>query len=186
MEALKPGHYWKTPFLWEPGCPPPGPPPAGIRFGPVAPETVAALVGRALAHSQDLGNQHAVATRGEHAAAAELLALGPAHFRWEPDWWRCALTAQGEVAGFVLPVVFKDDSAWRDGHPQGTIFYMGVMPERRGEGLGKALVDEATRVFLAAGCWRIFCDTGTTNAPMVRAFRSCGYRERTPWQRPLD
>jgi GNAT superfamily N-acetyltransferase len=23
MEALRPGHYWKTPFLWEPGCPKP-------------------------------------------------------------------------------------------------------------------------------------------------------------------
>jgi hypothetical protein len=47
------------------------------------------------------------------------------------------------------------------------------------------LLDEATRVFIGADCWRVFCDTGSRNEPMLRTFRTAGYEERTPWQRPL-
>ena len=60
---------------------------------------------------------------------------------------------------------------------------MGVLPAFRGHAL--CLLTQATRVFIAARCWRIFCDTCTTNAPMVQAFRTAGYREGQPWQRPL-
>lgn len=35
----------------------------------------------------------------------------------------------------------------------------------------------ATRVFIGAGCWRGFCDTGSRNAPMKRALRRAGYRD---------
>jgi ribosomal protein S18 acetylase RimI-like enzyme len=62
---------------------------------------------------------------------------------------------------------------------------MGVLPQFRARGYGLELVYEATRVFLAAGCWRIFCDTGTDNAPMIMTFRQAGYMERKQWQRPL-
>jgi ribosomal protein S18 acetylase RimI-like enzyme len=185
MDPLQPGHYWKTPFLWELGCKGPTPPPAGVAFAPIAVEVLASLIGRAMANSRDQSDQHAVATHGEPGAAEDLLSFAPEYFSWEPGWWRCARTEQGNTAGFVLPVVFKAEDRCREGRPQGTIFYMGVMPEYRGQGFGKALVDEATRVFTEAKCWRIFCDTGTDNEPMVRAFRSCGYIERKPWQRPV-
>lgn len=185
MDPLQPGHYWKTPFLWEPGCAAPSPPPGGIGFRPISSESAVPLIGKAMANSRDESDIHAVAVHGEMGAARDLLSFAPEHFAWEPAWWRCAVTARGRVAGFVLPVVFKSEDRNRDSRPQGTIFYMGVLPQFRGRGVGKALVAEATRVFIEAKCWRILCDTGTNNEPMVRAFRSCGYMERKPWQRPV-
>ena len=86
----------------------------------------------------------------------------------------------------TYPFIAGAVARWRDGRPQGTIFYMGVLPAHRGRGHARALLDEATRLFVAADCWRIFCDTGTSNLPMVKTFRQAGYQERAPWQRPLD
>lgn len=62
---------------------------------------------------------------------------------------------------------------------------MGVLPAFRRRGHGLELVHEAPRLLTEARCWRIFCDTGTDNAPMVNAFRRAGYLGRQPWQWPL-
>jgi len=183
-EPLRPGHYWKTPFLWEPGCPEPQPP-AGLMFEPLAHDRLVALVARVMGQSQDPSDQHAVAAHGERGAAEDLLSFAPEYFTWEPDWWSAAKTPQGDAVGFVLPVLFKAEERSRDGRPQGTIFYIGVMPEHRGKGFAKALLARATRIFIAANCWRIFCDTSSDNQPMLRTFRSAGYMERKPWQRPV-
>ena len=92
---------------------------------------------------------------------------------------------QGRLDGFVLPVLFKHRAKWKQGRPQGTIYYIGVLPPFRGRGYAQALLEEATRVFIEAGCWRIFCDASSRNAPMLEAFRRVGYKERATWQRPL-
>ena len=55
----------------------------------------------------------------------------------------------------------------------------------RTSGYAFELIAEATRLFIDAQCWRIFCDTGTDNHPMIKAFRKAGYKERTPWQRSV-
>jgi GNAT superfamily N-acetyltransferase len=60
-----------------------------------------------------------------------------------------------------------------------------VLPAQRGQGQALELVHEAARLCLAAGCWRVFCDTGTDNIAMVSTFRRAGWAERPPWQRPL-
>jgi len=62
---------------------------------------------------------------------------------------------------------------------------MGVLPASRGKGYAAELLAQATRLLIAADCWRIFCDTSSHNEPMLKAFRRAGYEERTPWQRPL-
>jgi ribosomal protein S18 acetylase RimI-like enzyme len=85
----------------------------------------------------------------------------------------------------VLPVLFTEERFWKEDRAQGTILYMGVLPRFRGRRYALELVNEATRVFIEADCWRVFCDTGTENTPMVRTFRQAGYMEREPWQRPL-
>jgi ribosomal protein S18 acetylase RimI-like enzyme len=63
---------------------------------------------------------------------------------------------------------------------------MGVLPEFRGRGYAFELLAEATRIFDAAHCWRVFCDTATDNFPMVDAFRRAGYIEHAPWQRSVE
>lgn len=184
MNPLQPGHYWKTPFYWEAGCPPPSSE-RRLSFRPAADEALRPVIAAVMATSMDESDRFNVPRIGIDAAVQEIYDLLPQYFARQPGWWRTGHDAQGQPMGFVLPVTFKEDRFWKDGKPQGTIFYMGVLPQFRGHGYGLELVHEATRVFLTAGCWRIFCDTGTDNAPMIKAFRKAGYMERKQWQRPL-
>jgi ribosomal protein S18 acetylase RimI-like enzyme len=138
-----------------------------------------------MADSLDESDRYAVAHGGAARAARELLAVDTDYFETRDGWWRVARDADGQMVGFVLPVLFRQAARWQGERPEGTIYYMGVLPACRGRGHGLRLLAEATRVFIAARCWRIFCDTGTANTPMVQAFRSAGYREGPPWQRPL-
>lgn len=184
MGPLQPGHYWKTPFIWEPGCAEP-PVAARVRFEAAPRDWLSTAIGQVMAHSLDESDRYAISHGGVGKAAADLMAVLPQYFVAPEGWARAALDACGQRVGFVLPVLFKDPSRWKEGQPQGTIFYMGVLPEYRGHGHGLELVHEATRVFIQAACWRIFCDTGSDNAPMVGTFRRAGYKERTPWQRAV-
>ena len=184
MDTLQTGHYWKTPFYWESGCPQP-PPKRKLTFEPTSDEVLRSAIGAVMATSMDESDRFNVRRVGVEAAVQEVFDLLPQYFDRQTDWWRMAKDAQGQSVGFVLPVTFKEDRFWKDGRPQGTIFYMGVLPSFRGRRYGLELVHEATRVFLEASCWRIFCDTGTDNTPMITAFRKAGYMERKQWQRPL-
>jgi ribosomal protein S18 acetylase RimI-like enzyme len=184
MTDLKPDHYWKTPFVWEPGGPPP-PATGALTFDAADEDWLRGAIGQVMAAGTDDSDRYNVPRVGVAAAVQELYDLLPSWFERRDGWWRAARNADGERVGFVLPVLFRGERNWRDGRPEGTILYMGVLPPFRGRGHARELVDEATRVFIAAGCWRIFCDTGTDNLAMVRAFRLAGYTERAPWQRPL-
>jgi len=183
MEALEPGHYWKTPFIWEPGCPAP-PATSTLTFEPAQADWLPGAFAQVMADSLDESDKWAVAHYGPSQAVAEFFALVK-DFRKVDGWWRAAVDSQGHRVGFVLPVLFLDEGRWKDDRPQGTIFYMGVLPGFRGRGYAFELIAEATRLFIGAQCWRILCDTGTHNHPMIEAFRKAGYKERTPWQRSL-
>lgn len=185
VDPLQPGHYWKTPFYWEPGCAEPPVAPR-LRFEPATDDWLRSTIGRVMAAGTDESDKYNVPRIGVAAAVQEVFDLLPQGFGRPPNWWRLARNDMNEPVGFVLPVLFKEERFWKEAKPQGTIFYMGVLPEFRGKGHALELVHEATRVFFEAGCWRIFCDTGTDNVPMVRTFRQAGYMERKPWQRPLN
>jgi ribosomal protein S18 acetylase RimI-like enzyme len=92
----------------------------------------------------------------------------------EPGWWQL-LVLRGEVAGFVLPVIY--DNCARDGLDEATIFHMGVLPAHRASGLGRLLLRQATRVLVDHGVWRIYCDTAADNSPMIHLFESEGWRQ---------
>lgn len=184
MEPAQPGHFWKIPFYWQPGCAVP-PPEGRLEYKDVDRASLEALVGEIMSTGPDESDQAAVSALGARAAARELLDVDPEYFQTEPTWWRMASDADGKTVGIVLPVLLRQERHWRDGKPQGTIYYMGVLPQHRGKGYGRELLDEATRLFLKRDCWRVFCDASATNEPMLRAFRSAGYTERSPWQRPL-
>ena len=184
MDTLQPGHYWKTPFYWEAGSPLP-PSERRLSFEPASDEALRPVISAVMATSMDDSDNFNVPRVGIQAAVQEVYDLLPQYFARQTGWWRIGNDSQGQPVGFVLPVTFNEERFWKDGMPQGTIFYMGVLPQFRGRGYGLELVHEATRVLLAAGCWRIFCDTGTDNTPMIGAFRQAGYIERKQWQRPL-
>lgn len=183
MSEAPPGQFWKTPFFWDPTCPPPAP--ARLAFRPVDEAWLPGALAQVMATSVDESDQHEVATLGADGAARALLDVMPSYFEREAGWWRSAHTAGGDAVGFVLPARFRAAKNWREGRPEGTVFYVGVLPAFRGQGHGAQLLAEATRVFIAANCWRGFCDTSSRNEPMKRAFRSAGYREQAPWLRPI-
>ncbi|WHY78620.1 GNAT family N-acetyltransferase [Neobacillus sp. WH10] len=53
---------------------------------------------------------------------------------------------------------------------EGTIHYIGVVPEYRGRGFINELLLKATRILQDIGVWRIFSDTDVENTPMRAAF----------------
>jgi len=179
-----PGNYWKTPFVWEPGSPEP-PASSTLEFRVVDEEWLTSAVAEVMSDSLDESDRFAVTHHGAEQAVAHLMAMAPEHFERPEGWWSAGVDAEGNKVGFVLPVLFKGASQWKDGRPQGTIFYMGVLPPFRGHGYGLALVHRATRLFIGANCWRILCDTGSDNFPMISVFRTAGYQERSPWLRPV-
>ena len=185
MDELRAGQYWKTPFIWEPGCPEPATT-TSLRFEAADAEWLQDAMAEVMSHSLDESDQFAVKQLGALPAAQELLAVPTDYFEMHAGWWQAAFDHAGNAVGFVLPVTFVDPSRWRSGLPQGTIYYMGVLPQHRSRGHGQDLLAQATRTFIQANCWRIFCDTGTSNLPMVGAFRKAGYKELAPWQRALS
>jgi len=183
-EPLRASHYWKVPFVWDPSCPVPAAS-AALGFETARDDGLLDAVARVMADSRDESDRYAVALNGAARAAVELLALAPRHFDVRPGWWKVACDGRGQLVGFVLPVLFRRDAGRHDAGPEGTIFYMGVLPAHRGHGHAVALLGEATRTFQAAGCSSALCDTGETNRPMVAALRRAGYQERSRWQRKV-
>jgi ribosomal protein S18 acetylase RimI-like enzyme len=104
-------------------------------------------------------------------------------FSREVGWWTL-LAFHGEAAAFVLPVTY--DNCTRHGLDEATIFHMGVLPEHRGRGLGRALLRQATRTLVTHGVWRISCDTAANNAPMIHLFASEGWHLLAPHERPVS
>lgn len=179
------GHYWKTPFVWQPGDPPPPAAPK-LRFEPADDEAwLRDAIGAVMSSGTDASDRYTVPRIGVAAAVQEVYDLLPKYFERPSGWWLLARDDEGQAVGFVLTVLFKEERHFRAGRPRATIFYMGVLPAFRGRGHALELVHAATRLAIGAQCWQMFCDTGTENLPMVHAFRRAGYQERPPWQRPL-
>jgi len=95
-------------------------------------------------------------------------------FVFEFKWWQLAYTPKEEIVGFTQPVVFRGGT--RDSLEEGTIHYIGVVPQQRGNGYILDLLSAATRKLQEIGVWRIYCDTDSHNAPMISAFQRVGYR----------
>lgn len=64
----------------------------------------------------------------------------------------------------------------RDEQGHGGIQNLGVVPECRGLGLGRALLLKALHGFAAAGVPRAFLEVTATNEPAVRLYRALGFR----------
>jgi ribosomal protein S18 acetylase RimI-like enzyme len=61
-----------------------------------------------------------------------------------------------------------------DGH-RGWINYLGVAPEQRRQGLGRAIMAEAERLLREAGCPKINLQVRTTNQGVLEFYKSIGY-----------
>ena len=74
----------------------------------------------------------------------------------------------------------------KDGLEEGTIYYIGVLPEYRGLGFASDFLSKGTHTLQTVGIWRVCCDTDANNVPMISAFQRVGYKQYgEPWKRPL-
>jgi len=78
------------------------------------------------------------------------------------------------LVGVLDGVIVAAVMAGYDGH-RGAINYLGVDPDRRRQGLGRALMAEAERRLLAAGCPKINLLVRTTNRDVLAFYRALGY-----------
>jgi GNAT superfamily N-acetyltransferase len=184
MDTPEPGHFWKTPFYWPTGSSQ-ATAVSELCFTPAQPEWLLQAVAEVMATSADPSDQAAVEELGAPGAAVELLEVPSEVFEVKQDWWLRAERLDGTPIGFLLLALLKPEKYKKDGRTQGTIYYMGVLPGYRKAGYSVRLLQEAKIRFSALPCWRVFCDTGTMNTAMIKAFRSAGFEERAPWQRPL-
>jgi RimJ/RimL family protein N-acetyltransferase len=178
--------YEKIAFVWDE----PRPlveAPERLSFRPVSEvglSTLTQILSRVMAKSLDRNDQKAVAEPGASEAAARFVASARKHFDYEEAWWQLGFLSNGEVAGFVQPVIYR--GCRRGDLDEATIFHMGVVPEQRGRGYGYDLLCRATRVLQEVRVWRVFCDTDVRNAPMIRVFEAVGYaRTGGPQTRPF-
>ena len=74
----------------------------------------------------------------------------------------------GEVIGTAM--------AGYDGH-RGWLYSVGVHPQWRGRGLGRALVQHAERALTALGCPKVNLQVLTAKADAQRFWANLGYRE---------
>jgi RimJ/RimL family protein N-acetyltransferase len=87
--------------------------------------------------------------------------------RLDRTLWRVALL-DGEPVGVVLPHSFG-------GEPEeGSVFYVAILPEQRGRGLGRRLHRAGLALLAAAGVQRYVGSTDVRNEPMARVFAGNG------------
>jgi ribosomal protein S18 acetylase RimI-like enzyme len=100
---------------------------------------------------------------------ADFLEMAGAAF--DPARWLLALV-DGQPAGLALPQPFPDGPA------EGTLFWVGLLPEWRGRGWGRALHGRGLEELERAGVRRYVGSTAVDNAAMRRVFALNGCEEQ--------
>ena len=118
------------------------------------------------------------------AAFADYL-IGP--FRLAPAQWpgflarqgadlslsRAAVGAAGEVQAFALAAPRRDAASWR-------LATMGALPQARGSGAARILLDDFIARAGAAGCARVELECFAQNGRALRLYRGRGFEEAAP------
>lgn len=78
------------------------------------------------------------------------------------------------LVGVIDDQVVATAMAGYDGH-RGWINYLAVAPERRRQGLGRAIVAEAERLLRACGCPKINLQVRTANTEVIEFYRRLGF-----------
>jgi ribosomal protein S18 acetylase RimI-like enzyme len=92
-----------------------------------------------------------------------------------PDAMVLVAEAQGEVVGYAYAALEGPDWMALRG-PAGVIHDLVVDDGRRGEGVGRRLLDAALDALAARGAPRVVLSTATQNAAAQRLFERAGFR----------
>lgn len=134
------------------------------------------LIRRSSVDSLDRLDQLQVTEMGSEQHAHTYFDLLKNEFGHFPHWWQAAYTPTGEAVGHVIPVPYNLH------RHEGTIGYIGVVPEQRGRGYVDDLLRRGMAVMIQDGIQTMICDTDAPNIPMQRAFERSGYTQTdTTW-----
>lgn len=178
--------YLKVPFVWQE----PKPLleiPSRLEFKTakmLGEQVLISTLVRVMESSIDKSDRKQVSEWGSRQAAEQFLAKSRDGFSYEDEWWKIGVNGDGEVVGFVLPVIYKGCA--KEGLEEATLYYLGVLPQYRRQGFATDLLLKGTRILQDIGIWRVFCDTDANNIPMISTFKRVGYQQYSePWLRPL-
>lgn len=87
--------------------------------------------------------------------------------RFQPRRWRLAVMGRSPV-GVALVNELRG---------RGELVYLGLVPEARGQGVGRALIDRAIQDTAEMGLARLALAVDTRNEPAVRLYDSAGFTE---------
>ena len=89
---------------------------------------------------------------------------------YRPGWAQLAYDPEGSLVGLVAPVGMPD------AEDEGSIGYIGVVPEQRGKGYAHDLLARGMTVLQSAGFTTVYSETDAQNQAMIRAFERAGHR----------
>lgn len=94
--------------------------------------------------------------------------------------FRCLIADwSGQPAGFAL--YFYNYSTWR-GKPGLYLEDLFVLPEMRGKGIGKALLEKLAQVAVAENCYGIAWQVLEWNEPAIKFYESIGATTMDAWE----
>jgi ribosomal protein S18 acetylase RimI-like enzyme len=177
--------FLKVPFVWE------EPKPlievsSRLAFEPIKEidDQLISAVMQVIAESDDASDHRKASEHDPYKATEIFLNEAREDFAYQDEWWQFGIDEQGEIVGFVLPVIYPGFT--KDGLEEGTIYYIGVLPKYRGLGFANDLLAKGTRILQEVGVWQVFCDTAVDSLRMISAFKRIGYRQYSePYERPV-
>ncbi|MCL2558348.1 MAG: GNAT family N-acetyltransferase, partial [Treponema sp.] len=112
------------------------------------------------------GQQVSEAMRFGNSVAAREYIDSLKEIDFNPHWWLIGFD-QGKPIGLVLPQRFSDS--------EGTINYVGVLPNARGQGYSLHLLAEGTRILSKSGITKIYADIDSSSKPLAASLELLGY-----------
>jgi ribosomal protein S18 acetylase RimI-like enzyme len=132
----------------------------------VGEETFTDVVRRVTEGTLDRDDRADLARYGTKAGRAYVELLKSIEFR--PDEWQLGYLSDSRLCGLVVPQRMPFDD-------EGTINYIGVVPELRGSGYGHDLLARGTLLLQRRGLKKVVAETDVENRPMQGHLERAGY-----------
>ena len=127
-------------------------------------------LGRVTEATLDREDQADIARLGLGAAGPAYMAL-LRDLEFLPDEWQLAYLPEGRLCGLVVPQAIEVSN-------EGTINYIGVVPEARGSGYGFDLLIKGTAQLQRRGLKTVVAETDVENRPLHAHLERAGYTHR--------
>src|SRR5438477_3493061 len=96
-----------------------------------------------------------------------------ARFRCYPSYRLFVALADGAIAGTYALLVL--DNLAKRGARTGIVEDVAVLPERQGQGIGRAMMEHARRQCRAAGCYKLMLSSNLSREGAHRFYDSLGF-----------